>query len=139
EKDIKNVLAVTTADVMRVYQKYIKGKNFVATSFVPKGKAALALDGSKMADVVEEKIVTGAEAEVDPTKQATYEKTPSSFDRSKEPPYGTAPEVKIPAIWEQKLSNGLSVYGIENTEVPLVQFEIVVDGGQLLEDINKVG
>ena len=56
-----------------------------------------------------------------------------------EPPYGDAPEVKIPAIWENKLSNGLRVYGIENTEVPLVQFEIVIDGGQLLENINKVG
>ncbi len=43
EKDIKNILAVTPADVMRVYEKYIKGKNFVATSFVPKGKVNLAL------------------------------------------------------------------------------------------------
>jgi zinc protease len=139
EKDIKNVLAVTTADVKRVYEKYIKGKNFVATSFVPKGKKALALENSKKAEVVEEKIVAGAEAEVDPNVTATYQKTPSSFDRSKEPPYGAAPEVKIPAIWENKLSNGLRVYGIENREVPLVQFEIVVDGGLLLEDINRVG
>ncbi|HVE58787.1 MAG TPA: pitrilysin family protein, partial [Pyrinomonadaceae bacterium] len=139
EKDIKNILAVTPADVMRVYEKYIKGKMYVATSFVPKGKLNLALEGSKRAEVVEEKIVQGAEAEVDPTKNATYEKTPSSFDRSVEPPYGPAPEVKTPAIWENKLANGLRVYGIENTEVPLVQFEIVVDGGELLEDINKVG
>jgi len=139
EKDIKNILAVTPADVTRVYEKYIKGKNYVATSFVPKGKLNLALEGSKKAEVVEEKIVQGAEAEVDPTKNAEYQKTPSTFDRSKEPPYGSAPEVKTPAIWENKLANGLRVYGIENTEVPLVQFEIVVDGGQLLEDINKVG
>jgi zinc protease len=139
EKDIKNVLAVTTADVMRVYEKYIKGKNYVATSFVPKGKITLALENSKKAEVVEEKIVAGAEADVDPNITATYEKTPSSFDRSKEPPYGDAPEVKIPAIWENKLSNGLRVYGIENREVPLAQFEIVIDGGLLLEDINKVG
>jgi zinc protease len=139
EKDIKNVLSVTTADVVRVYQKYIKGKNYVATSFVPKGKIALALEGSKKAEIVEEKIEQNQSEEVDPTKQATYEKTPSSFDRSVEPPYGDAPEVKVPAIWEQKLSNGLRVYGIENTEVPLMQFEIVIDGGQLLEDINKVG
>lgn len=139
EKDIKNILAVTPADVTRVYEKYIKGKNYVATSFVPKGKQDLALEGSKKAEVVEEKIVQGAEAEVDPNITATYEKTPSSFDRSKEPPYGAAPEVKIPAIWEQKMPNGLRVYGIENAEVPLVQFEIVMDGGLLLEDINKVG
>ncbi|HEY8562040.1 MAG TPA: pitrilysin family protein [Pyrinomonadaceae bacterium] len=139
EDEIKNILAVTPADVTRVYGKYIKGKNFVATSFVPKGKLDLAVEGSRKAEVVEEKIVQGAEEEVDPSVVASYEKTPSSFDRSKEPPYGAAPEVKIPAIWEQKLANGMRVYGIENTEVPLVQFEIVVDGGLLLEDINKVG
>jgi zinc protease len=46
EQDIKELLAVTTADVIRVYEKYIKGKNYIATSFVPKGKLALALDGS---------------------------------------------------------------------------------------------
>lgn len=139
EKDIKNILAVTPADVKRVYEKYIKGKNYVATSFVPKGQMKLALDGSKVAEVVEEKIVQGAEAEVDPTKNAEYEKTPSSFDRSVEPPYGEAPEVRTPAIWEKKLKNGMRVYGIESTEVPLVDFEIVIEGGQLLEDINKVG
>jgi zinc protease len=139
EKEIKNILAVTPADVMRVYQKYLKGKNYVATSFVPKGKMNLALEGSKKAEVVEEQIVQGAEAAVDPNVNATYEKTPSNFDRSKEPPYGPAPEVKVPLVWESKLSNGMRVYGIQNDEVPLVQFEIVIDGGQLLEDINKVG
>jgi zinc protease len=111
----------------------------VATSFVPKGKVNLALEGSKKAEVSEEKIVAGAEDAVDPSIKATYEKTPSSFDRSIEPPYGAAPEVKVPLIWEQKTSNGMRVYGIENREVPLVQFEIVIDGGELLEDINKVG
>ena len=139
EKDIKNILAVTPADVVRVYQKYIKNKNYAATSFVPKGKPALALENSKKAEIAEEKIVTGAEDDVDPNITATYEKTPSSFNRSVEPPYGDAPEVKIPAIWEQKLSNGLRILGIENAEVPLVQFEIVIDGGQFLENINKVG
>ncbi len=139
EKDINNTLAVTPADVMRVYQKYIKGKNYVATSFVPRGEVTLALDGSKKAEVVEEKIVQGAEDAVDPSAKATYPKTPSSFDRTVEPPYGPAAEIKVPAIWEDKLSNGMRVYGIENSEVPLVQFEIVMDGGELLEDINKVG
>ena len=137
--EIKNILAVSTADVMRVYEKYIKGKNYVATSFVPKGKQNLALANSKKAEVVEEKIVQGAEAEVDPTKNAEYEKTPSSFDRSVEPPYGTAPELIVPTVWEQKLKNGMRVYGIENAEVPLVTFDIAIDGGLMLENINKVG
>lgn len=139
EKDIRNILAVTPADVTRVYQKYIKNKPYVATSFVPKGKPALALEGSTKADVVEEKIVQGAENAVDPTAQATYQRTPSSFDRSGEPPYGPAPEVKVPAIWEDKLANGMRVLGIQNTEVPLVQLEIVIPGGQLLDTIDRVG
>lgn len=139
EQDIKNILAVTPADVMRVYQKYVKGKNFVATSFVPKGKPALALDGSKKAEVVEEKIVQGAESAVDPNAAATYQRTPSSFDRTVEPPYGPAPEVKVPTVWTDKLSNGMRVFGIENNEVPLVQFEIAIDGGLLMDDIQKVG
>lgn len=139
EKDIKNILAVTPADVTRVYQKYIKGKPYVATSFVPKGKQTLALEGSKKADVVEEKIVQGAENAVDPNVKADYEKTPSTFDRSVEPPYGPAPAVKTPAIWEGKLGNGMRVLGIQNTEVPLVQFDIAIEGGHQIEDINKVG
>lgn len=139
EKDINNILEVTTQDVKRVYKKYIKGKNFIATSFVPKGKLSLALDGSTKAEVVEEKIVQGAEESFDASIKASYKKAPSTFDRSVEPAYGKAPEVKTPKIWEDKLANGLKVYGIENTEVPLVRFNIVVDGGQLLEDIDKVG
>ncbi len=137
--NIKSILAVTPADVKRVYEKYIKGKNYVATSFVPKGKVELGLNGSTKAAVVEEPIVQGAEEEIDASAQAEYERTPSSFDRTKEPPYGPEPQVKIPAIWEQKLGNGMRIYGIENNEVPLVNFDLQIDGGQLLEDLNKVG
>ncbi len=139
KQDIERILAVTTEDVMRVYQQYIKDKNFVATSFVPRGATSQILTGSVKAEVVEEEIRQGAEETFDASIQASYERTPSSFDRSVEPPYGDAPDVKVPTVWEDQLSNGLKVYGIENTEVPLVQFNIVIDGGQLLEDMNKTG
>ena len=138
-QDIQKVLAVSTEDVMRVYHMYIKDKNYIATSFVPRGNREAALEGSEKAEVVEEKIVQGAEETFDASIQASYEKAPSTFDRSIEPPYGKAPEVKIPAVWEDSLVNGLRVYGIENHEVPLVQFNMMIDGGQLLDDPNKVG
>lgn len=138
EKEIKNILGVTPADVKRVYEKYIKGKNYVATSFVPKGKVNLAVEGSTKAAVSEETIVQ-KDDKVDPNVKAEYEKTPSSFNRSVEPPYGDAPAVKTPAVWETKLKNGLKVYGVQNNEVPLVDYEIVIEGGQLMENINKVG
>jgi len=138
EKDINNILSVTTADVKRVYKKYIKGKNYVATSFVPKGKPDLALANSQKAEVVEEKIAANDNERVDPNVNATYEKTPSSFDRSKEPPYGPEPKLAIPQVWQSKLGE-IRVSGIENKEVPLVQFDLVIDGGLLLENIDKVG
>lgn len=138
-KEIKNILAVTPADVMRVYEKYIKGRNYVVTSFVPKGKSDLALANSIKADVVEEKIAANDNEQVDPNIAATYIKTPSSFDRSKEPSYGKEPKLSIPTVWQTKLANDMRVYGIESKEVPLVQFEIAIGGGQLLEDLNKTG
>ena len=68
-----------------------------------------------------------------------YEKTPTTFDRSIEPNYGPTPVAKTPTVWESKLENGLKVFGIESDEVPLVQFNIVIDGGQLVESMDKLG
>lgn len=138
-QDVKNILAVTTQDVMRVYEKYIKGKNYVATSFVPKGQANLILEGSSVAAVVEEKIIEGKEDTFDASISATYKKTPSSFDRSVEPAYGESPDVKLPIVWKNKLSSGISVLGIDNREVPLVQFQLQIKGGMLLENTDKIG
>ena len=139
-KDIQKTLAVTKEDVVRVYEKYIKDKNFVATSFVPQGEAELALEGSEPAKVVEEEIVQNAEGESFTLPEETaYEKTPSSFDRSVEPPYGESPDLKVPEVWEAELGNGLDIYGIENNELPLVEFEISIEGGLMLEDPSKTG
>lgn len=138
-QDIKNTLSVTKEDVMNVYNKYIKGKNYIATSFVPRNGKDLALTGATEAIIKEEKIVIGAEENFDASIAAKYEKTPSKIDRSTEPPYGSAPEVKVPEVWESTLGNGIKVYGVQSDEVPLVQFNLVIDGGQLLESMDKLG
>ncbi|WP_083750068.1 M16 family metallopeptidase [Rhodohalobacter halophilus] len=139
-QDIQKTLDVTLEDVDRVYHQYIKDKHYVATSFVPRGQTDLILTGSEEADVVTEEIVQGAEGEdfVLPEDTA-YERTPSSFDRSEEPPYGPEPEITVPQVWTSEHSNGMKVYGIENRELPLVQFNIRIDGGLLVEDPEKTG
>ncbi len=138
-KEVDKLLAVTADDVIRVYNEYIKDKNFVATSFVPKGKLDLALEDSEKAEVVEEKIVEGAEEEFDASQQVSYEKTPSSFDRSIEPPYQGKPELNIPEIWDGRMPSGMKVMGITNNEVPLVRFSLEMKGGQLLESPSNAG
>ncbi len=138
-KEIGLTLDITKEDVMRVYNTYIKDKNFIATSFVPKGMTKLAIKGSKEAIIKEEKIVQGAEEKFDPSIAAKYTKTPSKINRSVEPAYGKAPSLNTPNVWNTKLSNGIKVYGIKNNEVPLVRFNLVIDGGQLLESMDKLG
>jgi len=138
-KEIDKMLAVTSEDVMRVFKKYALDKNYVATSFVPKGQVDLALENSEKAEVVEEKIVEGAEEEFDANQDVTYEKTPSNFDRSKEPPYQGKPELNIPEIWDARMPSGMKILGITNTEVPVVQFSLEMKGGQLLENPEHAG
>ncbi|TYA59022.1 M16 family metallopeptidase [Formosa maritima] len=131
--------AVTAEDVMRVYNQYIKNKNYVMTSVVPKGQLDLAVTGSVEATVWKEEVVEGvANEEVSQGEEAVYEKTPSKHDRS-EPPFGELPLFKSPDIWTGSLENGLTLYGIENNEVPLVQFDITIPGGELLDPKGKEG
>ena len=131
--------AVTAEDVMRVYNTYIKNKNYVMTSFVPKGQVDLAVADSKLATVWIERVRANvANEEVGQGEEAVYEKTPSKHDRS-EPDFGELPLFKTPEIWTGNLENGLALYGIENHEVPLVQFDITIPGGHLLDPIGKAG
>ena len=138
-EDITRVLSVTAADVIRVHERYIRDRHFVATSFVPAGDAALALADSVRAEVVEEPIITGREAELATTPERNVAKTPSTFDRSVEPPFGPTPSLTVPEIWTGTLANGVEVYGIEHNEVPVVRFTIRLRGGLLLDDPSKVG
>ena len=139
EQHISRIQAVTIDDVWRVYNKYIKNKPYVVTSFVPKGQLDLVVEGSQMANVVEEIIdekVVVAEVK-DEVKE--IEKTPSAFDRSVQPAEGTPPGLNLPETWTATLSNGIRVYGIENNELPLVEFTLVLDGGHLFDTPEKNG
>jgi zinc protease len=139
DTDVARLRAVTAADVRRVYEAYVRGRPFVATSFVPKGKPELALEGSARAGVVEEAIVQGAEAAVDPSAKATYARTPSAFDRTREPPSGPRPDVVLPTVWSARFANGLTAYGIRSEELPVASFELAIAGGRLLDDLAKPG
>ena len=138
-KAAKLTNAVTAEDVMRVYEQYIKDKNYVMTSMVPKGQLELAVADAKEATVwIEEVKQNVANEEVGQGEEAQYEKTASIHDRS-EPAFGELPLFKSPKVWSASLDNGMKVYGIENNEVPLVQFDITIPGGHLLDPKGKEG
>jgi zinc protease len=139
-QDVKNILAVTKQNVINAYQTYIKDQHFVATSFVPKGKVNLALTDSSAAQVLEEKIVAGAEESFGASINAEFTRTPSSFDRTLEPEYDEKPiEIEMPKVNQQVLDNQLKVLSINHTEVPLVNFDLRIAGGMLFEQFDKLG
>src|SRR5665647_182046 len=139
KKDIANIQAVTMEDVKAVYTKYIKGKNFVETSFVPKGEAKLIVTGSVNAGVLEEDVTKAAEVKDVPVADEAIVKTKTKLDRSIKPVPGPDPEVTIPKPWSAALSNGLKIWGIAQTELPMVQYTIKIDGGHKLDDVAKAG
>jgi len=139
DKEIDKIRAVTIDDVEKVYNKYIKGKNYVATSFVPKGQLNQVLEGSVKANVVEEKINDATQVDQNIKDTVEIVKTKTKLDRSITPKLGPDPMVNLPKVWKGNLPDGLKVLGIEQMELPLVNFVISVDGGQFLENIDKVG
>ncbi|MEH6385953.1 MAG: pitrilysin family protein [Colwellia sp.] len=136
--DIANITAVSIADVKRVFQTYIKNKNSIITSFVPKDQIDLIVSGSKKADVVEEKIEQGKEEKFAENDAITFEVTPTVHDRS-EPALTALPTLNVPDVWQNVQSNGLKVYGIEQNELPIVNFSLTIQGGQQLDLDNKLG
>ncbi|MCI5045297.1 MAG: insulinase family protein [Aquisalinus sp.] len=138
-KQAELLTAVTAEDVMRVYDTYINDKPAVITSFVPKGKADLALASSTLAEVyIEEVRADNANENVTRGEIGTFEKTPSKYDRS-EPPFGELPLVKMPDVWEESIGDGIRVLGIENSEIPLVSFDITINGGGSLDPLDQKG
>jgi zinc protease len=127
--DLENIKAVTLDDVKRVYNTYIKDKPCVITSFVPKGQADVAAVNSVPAGIKEENISEASQVEIAGIAEEKIEKTPSSIDRTIEPLSGKEPEVTTPKVWKAKLANGIEVAGIENTELPLVNINISINGG----------
>jgi len=140
-KDLEKYGALTSVDIMSVYEKYIKSRPYFCLSIVPAGGSKLALKGSTPArikeEMVEEQKMNSGSGKI---ADEDYSRTPSLFDRSAEPGFlPDKPEVKVPEVWSFTLSNGMKVYGITRDELPLVQAEIEISGGKLLDPPGKKG
>ncbi|MEZ0542566.1 M16 family metallopeptidase [Fibrella arboris] len=135
-QEIKRYNSVTKADVMRVYNQYIKGKNAVLLTVYPKGKADIVAKPDDYTIVT-----TGYKAPDYGYSGLTYAKAKDSFDRSVKPGPGPNPALKVPPFWTDKLPNGLKVIGTRNDEIPTVTMLFSIKGGHLLsaKDPSKAG
>ncbi len=130
--DIARYENVTKADVMRVYNQYIKGKSAVVMSIVPEGKK----DAIAKADTWEryERTLPPA-TEVEAFE---WEAPVDDFDRSVIPPAGPNPTIKAPDVYNASI-NGIPVLGTVNDEVPTTTISIRIKTGQMHEPMDKLG
>ena len=130
--DIARYEGVTKADVMRVYNKYIKEKPAVIMSIVPEGR----LDAIAKADTWERYERTLPPA----TEAEPFEWTPpeDNFDRSIIPPAGPNPSIKAPDVYNASV-NGIPVLGALNNEVPTTTVSVRIKTGQKHEPMDKLG
>jgi zinc protease len=127
---------VTKEDVMRVYNKYIKNKSAVVLSVLPKGKEDLIAGPDNF--IVDSSHYERPHYGYD---QLKYNKPKDNFDRKIQPPSGKNPVVKVPDFWKKSFGKNMTAIGVENTELPIVNLNIYLKGGTILEqnDLSKVG
>ena len=133
QQELDRYNKVTKADVMRVYQKYIKNKGAAVLSVIPKGltSAIAHEDNFTLTDVSEVPETT--------SENIAIVHNQSSFDRTVMPPSGKAPQVIVPPLWRKSFANGLAIIGTKNTETPTVSLMLSIEGGPLLDPIDKAG
>ncbi len=133
EQQIARYNNVTKADVMRVFKKYIQGKGAAVLSIYPNGKKEVIAktDNFKLPDVN------------NPPKHTELNtaimKNSTDFDRSVMPIAGANPKIEVPKLWRKSFANGLQIIATENTETPTVSLLLSIEGGPLLDPINKAG
>ncbi|WP_161891201.1 M16 family metallopeptidase [Pontibacter russatus] len=127
QEELKRIQSVTKEDVMRVYNQYIKGKPAVILSVVPKGKTELLAKADNYTISKE-----GFTPAADEYSGLQYTKAVDTFDRSKRPPIGTNPVIKVPDYYTTKFKNGLEVIGAKSEEIPTVTLQLTIDGGHRL-------
>lgn len=125
--------AVTKADIMRVYNQYIKGKFSSTVIIMPDASGSEETEKRKYVSFnpnadFKSKL---SEAEYNNLKPR---KLVDNFDRSKRPEVKEFKNTTIPTIKKEVLSNGIEIWSTYFDETPRVLVQMNIEGGGLLED-----
>lgn len=124
KKDLDRYRKVKPADIQRVANKYLTADRLVM-SYVPRKGAPPARDAAANR----------------PTSTATKKKDDSLLAQQKAnlPKPGPNPSFALPSIEKTKLSNGLSVWIVQQKELPIVSMNMVFKSGGTLDPADRSG
>jgi len=133
--DIKRYQQVSKADVLRVYQTYLKNKHAVVMSVVPKGQANMVAK----ADTFHFERPAFSGVSNTKAEDLTPRKTIDNLDRSVMPKAGANPAVTLPQTWQSETSNGIKVLGAQTTETPTTALLLKIPLGLYYETPQELG
>jgi zinc protease len=121
---------VTKEDISRVFNKYIKGSGAAILNTYP------ILDPQDSVKSVNP--YSGRDFAPNPEYAGlSYKPNADNFDRSLHPAPGPAKSIKVPDYFTAKLSNGLAITGTKDTETPIINITINMEGGSLVLTPDK--
>jgi len=128
---------LSKADVMRVYDQYIRNRNRLAVSILT------TKDEAEMKAAPDNYVIDETKYQK-PDYGYTglkYVKATDKFERKKMPASGPNPVVKVTSYWNKILPNGMKVIGSPNNELPVVAISIYLKGGRMIDgmDLSKAG
>ena len=136
--EINRYKNVTRADVLRVFNKYIKNRKAVINQVRPKSPFVKELD-SLISRNPNANLILKEDPQYD---NLIYNKSNSEFDACcrHTQPEATSPKTpKIPEFHKESFENGLKTIFSQTNEVPKVYIRLKINGGSLLEDSKKTG
>lgn len=138
QDDLDRYQKVTKEDIMRVYRKYIKDKNYACVNILPHP----SYEANRSFKVPAYESINQYKKE-QPNKSSyvglTY-KAPvdeAGFIRKNHPVIPLAKAVEVPNFFQVNYDNGVKIIGTKSTESPRVYFSINIRGGHRFET-NKV-
>jgi len=136
QTQLDRYLAVTKEDVIRVYNKYIKGQNAVLLSVLAseEGEPAKPDNFTALTEGDNPFPITDYSA-------LTYNKAKDNFDRSQKPTPGQSPLVPVPDFWKENTATGIKMIGMKSDEIPTVALDLTINGGHKMDanDPTKSG
>jgi len=135
EKDIARYNNVTKADVMRVFNKYIKNKAAVIASVVPKGQGANVAAPDNFTPQITS---LNGDSQTNATDLVLRD-TPVTFDRSVTPVAGANKAVDVPTYWQQNFANGIGMLGAISSETPTTSVLLRIPNGHYIENSRQAG
>jgi zinc protease len=124
QADIDRYRKVTPAEVQRVANQYLSANRLVM-SYIPAKTAP-----------------TQGNPDVNKPTSTNSKKKDTVLIAKQDamlPPIGPDPKFTLPAIEKTKLSNGLNVWVVRQTELPIVSMNLVLNAGGTLESADKSG